>query len=315
MKYAKAGGYNISKYTLGTVQLGMEYGIANKSGKPDMEKSFSIIQAAVDGGINSIDTALLYGDSEVVIGNFFSSSKCDLNKIVLTTKFKISPGENLSDKDIEKQIRGFVEQSLQRLKLNRIPVYMLHNPTDMIQYGKAVPETLRKLRNEGLIEKAAVSVYTPAEVEEMLKTDIYEAVQLPMNIFDTRFVKSGVLKKLHSAGKIVFVRSVFLQGLFFTEPLVLKGVLKEAEVPLRQLAGLAESEGMSIAQLAMSYIRDMEEVTSLVIGAETPQQVSDNIMLVEGPGISEKTRNEAYKLFDGMSVDILDPNNWKKGHN
>jgi len=71
MKYAKAGGYDISKYTLGTVQLGMEYGIANKSGKPDMEKSFGIIQAAVDGGINSIDTALLYGDSEVVLGNFF----------------------------------------------------------------------------------------------------------------------------------------------------------------------------------------------------------------------------------------------------
>lgn len=311
MQYVKTGGYDISKYTLGTVQLGMEYGIANKSGKPDMDKSFEILRTALDGGINSIDTALLYGDSELVIGSFFSGSGYDRKQILLTTKFKLSPGEDLSHKDVEKQLRGFVEQSLERLKAKQLPVYMLHNPKDMTHYGKAVPETLLKLQKEGLIGKAGVSVYTPAEVEEMLKNDLYEAVQLPMNIFDTRFVKSGVLKKLHAAGKIVFVRSVFLQGLFFSDPAGLKGVLKEAEAPLRQLASMAEHEGMSIAQLALSYIRDMEEVTSLVIGAETPQQVRDNIQLVEGPGISEKTRSEAYKLFDGMSVRILDPNNWK----
>ncbi len=312
MKYEKAGGYPISKYTLGTVQLGMEYGIANKSGKPDMGKSFDIMHTALAGGVNSIDTALLYGDSELVIGNFLQEEKCDLEQMVLTTKFRISPDGNLSDKDIEAQIRSFAGHSLQRLKIKRIPVYMLHNPKDMSHYGKVVPETLKKLQKEGVIEKAAVSVYTPQEAEEMLKNDIYEAVQLPMNIFDTRFVNSGILKKLHSAGKVVFVRSVFLQGLFFSDPAGLKGSLREAEVPLRQLAGLAEREGMSIAQLALSYIRDMREVTSLVIGAETPEQVRENIELVEGPEISEKTRNEAYKLFDGMSVNILDPNNWKK---
>ena len=70
---------------------------------------------------------------------------------------------------------------------------MLHNPADMTLYGDIVPNTLKKLKDEGLIGMAAVSVYTPEEVSEMLKNDIYEAIQIPMNIIDNRLIKAACL--------------------------------------------------------------------------------------------------------------------------
>ncbi len=312
MEYANIRGLNISKLTLGTVQLGMDYGIANIKGKPDRNESFRILKTAVDGGVNSFDTSLLYGDSEVVLGDFFSSELSSLENPVLTTKFKVTPGDNLTQRDIEEQIYGFVEESMKRLKIKRIPLYMLHNPADMTLYGDIVPNTLKKLKDEGLIGMAAVSVYTPEEVSEMLKNDIYEAIQIPMNIIDNRLIKSGLLRRLHEKNRIVFVRSVFLQGLFFMDPDSLTGNLTDARDILIQLTDLADKEGLSIQQLALSYIRDLEGVTSLVIGAESSEQVEENIRLMKGPSISEKTRDEIIRLFDGVPVHILNPGLWQR---
>lgn len=312
MQYTNIRGLNISKLTLGTVQLGMEYGIANKKGRPDQTESFRILQTAIDGEVNSFDTSLLYGDSEVVIGSFLSSGQSSLQNPVLTTKFKIIAGNNLSNKEIEGQMYGFVEQSIQRLKIKKIPIYMIHNPEDMILYGDIVPKTLRKLKMEGLIGMAAVSVYTSEEVDEMLKNDIYEAIQIPMNIIDNRLVKNDSLKHLHDTNKVVFVRSVFLQGLFFMDPVSLTGNLTDARDPLWKLAQLADKEGMSIQQLALSYIRDKEGITSLVIGAETPEQVKENIRLMEGPFISEKAESEISSLFDNIPIHILNPGLWER---
>lgn len=310
MKYYKSGEFNISKITLGTVQLGMSYGIANKSGKPDEGKSVKILDAAVSGGINSFDTAREYGDSEELLGNFFTAEQCRLKNPLLTTKFTIESDENVDPSDIERSIYRYAEASLDRLKIKRIPVYMLHNAADMIEYGKIIADTLKKLIKEGLVGMAAVSVYTGEEAAEMLKYDVYEAIQIPMNILDERLINSGILKKLHQKGIIIFVRSVFLQGLFLMAPDALKGSLKAARPYLIKLAALSESEGMSVGQLAMSYIRDMEEVASLVIGADTDEQVSENIRMLEGPPISEKTRFLIAQEFKDVPVKILDPRLW-----
>lgn len=312
MQYTRIQGLNISKLTLGTVQLGMNYGIANKNGKPDRKKSFEILKSAIGGGVNSFDTAMLYGDSEEVLGSFFTSDQCSLPNPLLTTKFKVSGDSNLSALEIEKQIYSFVEGSLERLKIRQIPIYMTHNAQDIMLYGKILADTFKKLLREGLIKKAAASVYTSDEAEEMLKYDVYDAIQIPMNIFDARFINSGVLKRLHAQGKIIFVRSIFLQGLFLMEPSLLTGNLKDAAEPLKTLRALAEDEGMSIGQLALSYIRDMEEVSSIVMGVDDPQQVAENIAMLEGPSISEDTIANAKKAFADIPVHVLNPSLWNK---
>lgn len=336
MYYTRIKDLNISKLTLGTVQLGMDYGIANKSGKPSINEALEILEITVKNGINSFDTASLYGNSEEVLGRFFKNvetqkiaeeknSEKKNDQPLVTTKFKIISEDDvasakisddisanistvtsssISDADIEKQIYQWVEYSLERLKIKKIPIYLLHNAKDMIKYGKIVPETLKKLKKEGLIDKAGVSVYHPEEVEEMLKYDIYEAVQLPMNILDQRMINKGIIQKLKEKNIIVFVRSVFLQGLFFLDPVNLPPKVQIAREPLLLLRKLAEKEGMSIAQLAIAYIRDIDGVCSLVLGVETSEQIAENIRLINTPAISEKTRYEIETSF--RAVPILD---------
>lgn len=80
---------SISKMTLGTVQLGLNYGIANNEGKPDEEKAFRILDSALASGVNCIDTAAIYGDSEKVIGKYLADSYTRRSEISIVTKFHL----------------------------------------------------------------------------------------------------------------------------------------------------------------------------------------------------------------------------------
>jgi aryl-alcohol dehydrogenase-like predicted oxidoreductase len=311
MQYSDLKGLNISKLTLGTVQLGMNYGIHNQTGKPDAQSCMEILKTAEEGGVNCFDTAQAYGDSEVILGDYFSRQEQNGKHNLIVTKFSVTDSERLSSAEIEKQIYKLTGESLERLKIEKIPVYMLHDFKDLILHSDIYVKTLKKLKNEGLIDKAGISVYSSAEVDKIIEFDVFETIQVPMNILDNRLVNSGSIERLAKNNYIIFVRSIFLQGLFFLKPEELAGSLKVAGKYLIGLAGLADAEGLSIAQLAVSYVRDISGVSSLVIGAETAGQVNENIKLIEAPPLSEKTRYEINKLFSEVPEEILVPYLWK----
>lgn len=111
----------ISAMTLGTVQLGMEYGIANKSGMPSAQKAFEILDTAIEGGINSFDTSNGYGESEEVLGKYFTrQDSCgEFSFPLVTTKFRVDPMMGTDRASIEKQIFGFAGQSLEKLRIKK----------------------------------------------------------------------------------------------------------------------------------------------------------------------------------------------------
>ncbi len=305
MEYSKINGEKLSKITLGTVQLGVDYGIANKSGKPSEESAFEILSEAISGGIDSFDTANIYGDSEEILGKYFSSPKNKLKDPYISTKFKIEPHKGTDKNSIEKQIYEFAESSLCKLKINKIPLYMLHSAEDMWLYGDTVPQILQKLKDDGLIEKVGVSVYEVSEAEKMLDYGLYEAIQIPMNIFDLRMLHSGVLEKLENADIMIFVRSVFLQGLFFLNPDTLPKRFQAAAKYLKKLHAISQDAGIGIPQLAISCIRDLSGVSSLVLGAETPIQIKDNIALINSPKISSHVSSMIEALSKDVPIDTI----------
>ena len=123
----------ISPMTLGTVQLGMNYGIANEAGKPSEKKSFSILRTALEGGINTLDTARAYGDSELVIGRFLKQWEGEQPAIIT----KVPAMQSSTPKELEKFVTESVEQSLERLGINKLESVMLHGAKDPIIHGKA----------------------------------------------------------------------------------------------------------------------------------------------------------------------------------
>ena len=107
--------YKISKFGLGTVQFGLDYGFTKRKSQDEVNL---ILKTAVDNGITLIDTAREYGDSEDKIGNFIENYK---NDFVIATKLRIIDElSDLSYKRLENKIYDSVEESLEKLKLNKI---------------------------------------------------------------------------------------------------------------------------------------------------------------------------------------------------
>lgn len=289
---------SISPMTLGTVQLGMNYGIANEGGKPSLEKSFSILREAVAGGINSLDTARAYGNSEEVIGAFLKESgEKDLR---ITTKVPRFRGEG----SFEAYVISSVEGSLERLGVKRLSSVMLHAAGDLLQYGYEAVHALEELVRRGYAEKVGVSVYTAEEIDEMLRYDALQVTQIPMSLFDQRLITGGALGRLAAKGVEVYVRSVFLQGLFFLDPdSVTDPILRASAVPyIRKLRAVAARENMTLPQLALGFVRDLEGVTSLVLGADEPAHVRQNLSCFSTPPLSESLMEELKKEFAYVDV-------------
>ena len=311
MQYIDFNGHKISKITLGTVQLGMNYGINNQGGQPDTETAGEILSAAIEGGITSFDTSSDYGTSEKVLGDYFGKK---VAKPLIVTKFGVGGHDDpLIEKEVEKTIREQVENSLLRLKYDKLPLLLSHNGNDIECYGKTLIKILKKLKDEKLVDKVGSSLNYFSQIDKVLANDIFEAVQLPLNMMDVKNATGDGIEKLYKSGVAVFIRSVFLQGLFFRDPETLpQGVLQNAKEPLKKMRKIAEDEGILITELAIAYIRDIQGVTSLVMGAEKPEQVKENISLINCKPLSENVRDKITATFKNVDERVLCPWLWNK---
>ena len=311
MKYTDFNGYKISQITLGTVQLGMNYGINNADGKPSEETAEQVLSTAINGGITAFDTSSDYGTSEKVVGDYFKKQK---NKPLIVTKFGVGSFDDpLSEKEAEKKIREQVESSLERLGYNKLPLLLSHNEKDLDYYGKTIINVLKKLQSENLVDKVGASLNHFSYIDKVIDSEIFEAVQLPLNMMDVKNATGNGIRKLADKNIAVFIRSVFLQGLFFRDPDSLtQGVLLNAKEPLKKMRKIAKEENISVAGLAIAYIRDLNGVTSLVMGAEKPEQVKENVDLINVKSISEKTREKITETFKDIDERVLCPWLWNK---
>lgn len=296
----------ISKLTLGTVQLGMEYGIANKNGKPNQEESLELLRKALESGVISLDTARHYGSEEVI--GLSGLAK----EFIIVSKFKLEKEQLYNEQASMDAARSSILKSCEALNINKLSVCLFHQdkdyPVEIV--AQRLPVLLKQLKEEGLIDVGGISVYHPDELNAIKDWDVIKAVQVPMNVFDLRLLKHGLLQRLRENGVAVFIRSVFLQGLLLMDPEALPEHLKDARVYLRQLNKLVSASGLSTAQLACSYIRDTEGVSSLVIGAESIDQVIQNAALLKGPALSEEIRASITVLFSDMPEKLITPGLW-----
>ena len=311
MEHTVVGDMDISKLTLGTAQLGLNYGVANTNGKPDYQKSKEILKAAADHGVNCFDTAPLYGDSELIVGSFLSSCSYFAKPPVIVTKLPpMTLNGEATPNNAYDLVRQHVTRSTQRLGVSRIPIYLLHRASDIEAYGGLVTESLLRLKDEGLIGVLGVSAYTPEEVEQALGLEAIRAIQVPINVFDHRLIETGLLDRLKDKNFIVFARSIFLKGLFFLDARNLPPGLALAQDPLRQLEELSRDKEIGIAEVALTFVRDLPGITSLVIGAETPNQVLEDRDLMKTGSLSLGLREQIMSMFSGLPLELIDPRLW-----
>lgn len=302
---------NLSKITLGTAQLGSKYGIANFSGIPNPELIRKIMFSALNLGITSFDTAPGYGNSEKILGDFIQNQ---LKNIVIITKIpKIEFSGN--DNDDYSKIKQSIISSKDRLGLSKIPVCLLHHAPDMDYKNGIIVEHLQKLKNEQHVDLVGVSTYTLDEVQRFLEIEEFDVIEIPLNIFDNKLLKNGILQKLAEKQKIILARSIYLQGLFFLDPDRLPPSMKLAKMPLEKLNNISLEFGRSIQELAFLFVRDVPEISSLIIGVETDIQLKKNIELLNSPPLSDDIKKEILREFDNLPEALINPSMWNKDDN
>ena len=119
-------------------------------------------------------------------------------------------------------------------------------------------------------------------------------------------------KKLADSGCAVFVRSVYLQGLFFKDTNTLPEKIKSAKAPLDKLHALANEAGVSMAELAISFVRDSQGIASLVLGCDTPEQLLEGVLLINAPKINPDVAKTALRIAEEVEPIVIRPWDWFK---
>lgn len=292
-----------SRLVLGTAQLGMPYGIANRTGQPDFEMARSIVQTAWEHGIREFDTAQAYGESEAVLGRAFASLGIS-NEVRIITKLdpKLEPDQG-------KNIQRAVYDSLKRLRVPCLYGIMLHREEWLDNLERGLGTMLKTLIFDGTVRYLGVSLYTPAQALRALESDILEMIQVPANILDRRFADAGVFDLANGKGKQVYIRSVFLQGLLLIRPKDLPARLGFAETTINKLENMCAQYKYTRQEMALLYIKEKYPQAKIVIGAETAAQLEQNLTIWK-----DNFRSiSGIKEFDGWPITderIINPALW-----
>lgn len=199
----------MARVGLGTVQFGLDYGVSNAGGKVSDREVSEILSLGRTLGLDLIDTAIAYGDSERRLG----TAGVDGWRVV-TKLPHLDPAREWT----AGEIIGLVEASLDRLGLQRLDGLLLHRPEQLgSPIGPALREALRLCRKDGLVGRVGISVYGPEDCLHHLEWSELGLVQAPMSILDQRMIETGMLQRLEERGVTVHVRSVFLQGLLLMD--------------------------------------------------------------------------------------------------
>ena len=305
MKINHVKGMDISVLSLGTVQLGLNYGINNTDGKPSREVAFQVLDAAMAGGITALDTAAGYGDSEEVIGSWLSERND--KPFVMTKASKL---DHSSFEALREGVFASVENSKRRLGLEQIPLLMLHNCDDYLCDKENMKRIFAELKDRGDILYSGISAYAHHDYGEIADSG-FDATQIPANVFDWRQVENGGINRLRDAEMMVFIRSVYLQGLVFQSPEKMDPRMEFARKTIENYYGICKEFGLSPAVLALSYALSLPGATSLVLGSETAQQVSQNVELLDQTvTLTDEQMALLQKTFRDTEDRILNPALW-----
>jgi aryl-alcohol dehydrogenase-like predicted oxidoreductase len=306
MHYRRLGRTNlqVSAIALGTVELGLDYGIpSGDHTRPSEAAAGALLAQALDAGINLIDTARAYGESEAIIGRALHARR---NDYILATKVAPPPEENASA--TRRAIAESVEESLRQLRTETIDILKIHSASvEDIRRGVAV-EAIQELQRAGRVRYIGVTTYSAEASLAAIADGRYDCIQIAYNLLDRR-PEAQVLPAAQAADVGIVVRSVLLKGALTHRAAHLPPALAELRAAAERLASIAAHDGRSLPALAYRYVLDHPAVTSALIGTARPEELSQAIGFLEQPPIPESLR----EMFRSVAIDDqrqLNPSTW-----
>lgn len=300
MQYRRFGEHEISALVLGTVQFGLDYGVANTTGKPSQATVNDMLATAFEAGVNALDTASMYNEAETVLGRALRDLGMR-DRIFICSKARPRPEMAGTP---EEQITAAVERSLRVLGVDRIPLYLLHG-----YHALPYVEALHRKREAGEIGAVGVSVYSVEEALGAIATPGIDALQHPVSVLDQRFLRAGVLERAAEAGVAIFARSVYLQGVVTMAIPDLPEPMAEVGAVLTRLGELAGD--LTIEELALRYVASLGGITGVVVGMETHAQMERNVAAALAGPLDGPLLDAIGEAVPDVPDDIINPGLWR----
>ncbi|MFT5193253.1 MAG: aryl-alcohol dehydrogenase-like predicted oxidoreductase [Cellvibrionaceae bacterium] len=305
----------ISVLGLGTVALGMAYGITPQAGQaqnssdgmnpPTLSEATQLIHKAIDGGITFIDTARGYGRSEEVLGHALQGYR---DKVVLASKMGIHDGDGneLKGAVLRQHMQTSLEASLRLLHTDHIDLMMLHSTPD--DYSEAVG-ILKEFRQQGHIRAIGASTYGTEDPVRAIESGI-DALQIAYNVLDQRLA-DVVFPLAAEKGVGIVVRSVFLKGALTPRSADLPPHLAELKAQADAVKQFGKSLTPSLNQIetALRFVLSNPLVTTTLVGVRTEDELETSLGIAE----KEPFPAELIRQFDRLRWDhakLLNPGNW-----
>jgi aryl-alcohol dehydrogenase-like predicted oxidoreductase/spore coat polysaccharide biosynthesis protein SpsF (cytidylyltransferase family) len=308
----------VSDLILGTVQLGIQYGIRNRSGMPTLDDSRKIIRSAIRHGVTHIDTARAYGLSESAVGAALSSGWEGRAKVITKLSPLVELDENIEQSGVGFAIRASVFESCQKLGMNQLDVLMVHRASHMHAWDGRAWAELRKLETEGVIASLGVSVQSPEELDLALRVSSVRYVQMPFNILDWRW--DSLIPLIEQAraerGVKIHVRSALLQGLLASEDVSLwrRAHIDDPSLLVEWLQDCKQRFLRDdLVDLCIAYVRAQPWVDGVCIGMETLEQVADNARLFQSAPLGQAAVQQIRNGRPAVAARTLDPATWHRG--
>ncbi|HLH51614.1 MAG TPA: aldo/keto reductase [Roseiarcus sp.] len=288
-----------NRLALGTVQFGLAYGVSHEGGRVPLDEARNILELAALSGLDLLDTAAAYGESEEVLGTIAGAA----SPFSVVTKTLPIRAEAIDDEAADRVEAAF-RQSLRRLRRDKVYALLVHDPRDLLNPGgERLWARLEALRAVGLAGKIGLSAYDGDEIDAAMSRFPLEIVQAPLNVFDQRLLAEGVLARAAEKGVEIHARSVLLQGLLLMTP-------EAAAAKLPRVAAQLAAWRKALAEAAISPLAAAlgfalrTPATRIVIGVHSAAHLAECLAAAEAAPAFD------YRRFACDDPDIIDPRRW-----
>lgn len=284
---------------LGTVQWNQKYGLGKNNLVPSNLQIRDIIKLLLDENIECLDTSQNYGNVEQLIGSLVGSEMRVITKISILT-------EDLSETKIEKNLHYLLNISRKNLCLEKLDSVLIHN-TDFLKskFAEKYLKVLFKFKKQGLVNKIGFSVYELNEVKEISKLCDPDILQIPLNVFNQKFLECMDIKLLKQKGCEIHARSIFLQGLLLHDVKDIPLYFRPYEKYLNKWNIFCLEQNVSQISACFDFIKNSNLADVAIIGVNSKNQLLKNIA-----AFKEKL-NLDYTKFSMNEVNLIDPRVWK----
>lgn len=313
MNYRTLGrtNFTVSAFALGTVELGMDYGIAAPGhfARPPEEAAIALVQATLDAGINFIDTARAYGESEVVLGKALRGRR---EQVVLATKVGLHrpDGSLPTGEALRQHMLDALETSLRCLQTDYVDLWQLHNVDGaVLAQREEVMAIFEEARQSGKIRAAGGSFYGAELPAQALAFDLFDVIQVTYSVFDQRLV-DHVLPLAQTLNVGVMVRSVLLKGALTERAEYLPERLEALRARSRHYRQLVTEAGLGLtpAQVAIAFALAQPQISTVLVGIRSQEELAENL-----PALTTALPPAFVAQLSALRVDdeqLINPGTW-----